>query len=282
MAGSSDPSSPTSPAATAVPSSPVDREFPESPASPGSSIAPKQVGPNQPETAAVSAASATSSTVEDTEEAEDAEDEEPPYFKYHISEVVFRRSNGVGGHVVIEDPFQKVTAFNRKFGSLRMPEVERRPLDRDAAVHFVEQFRKGIHGFYTVNGLLNYGFAVPNRDVLDKILAANELNWEDKRVDNHDKSDPYEGRIWEEVIIPDGLLPERKPFDRAAAKYIVKQFRQGKPAQKIMDDLKGYDYELPSWETVDVILSANGLFDDFVERAGSNIVIPDDIFDDGA
>jgi len=232
-----------------------------------------------------------SSLAEDTE---DADDEEPPYFKHRISESVFLIRNAEGNYVLIDDPAQKVRAFNAWFGRPNIPKVVRRPLSHAAAVYFVQQFRKGIHGLYIMNDLENFGFLMPSWNVLDRILGANTLNWEDVRVHNLDDSIPYDGLVWDEIVIPEELIAERKPFDRTAAKYIVKLFRKGEFAQTIMDCLEFFDYELPSWETFDQILEANGestenelalLSDEFTaaeERTKSRIVFPEGIFNEGA
>ena len=205
----------------------------------------------------------------------------PRYLRSQPSDYIFYTRDGDGRRRVITDPASKVRLFQARCG-------------RGAAL-LVTQFRAGEPAEYVLNLLRDLGYVPPSACVFDAIIAANGMSRADARVDNFDDCDPYEGRVWDDIVVPAGLLRERKAFDRAAAVYIVQLFRAGDFAHTIMEDLECLGYELPCWEVFDGILAANGLCADnelaLLEgevvgeeegRDWSCVVIPEGIFEEEA
>jgi hypothetical protein len=128
----------------------------------------------------------------------------------NASTLQFTERDEEGNKVNITDPARKQKLFDSMFN--RGPEIldeDRKPFDRDAAIYIVENFRGGLFAEWILDELDEFGYMVPSWDVVHKILAANGMKYEDGyAVSRQGCFVAYEGRVWGEIVIPDGIFDD--------------------------------------------------------------------------
>jgi len=194
----------------------------------------------------------------------------PPFLRFAPSAIRFIDRDGEGNMVVLQDPERRRDAFKARFGQLKIHDAKHQPLGLKAAVFIVKEFRRGVHLEFILTDLSNRGYVSPSLNFIDEILAANEMSREDARREVMGEFDAYEGRVWGDIIIPDELLVERKPFDKAGVIYFVEQYRSSHSMEDILYDLQDFSYEVPTFAVLEKILKANGLSIEDEDDLGPN------------
>lgn len=128
----------------------------------------------------------------------------------NASTLQFTERDEDGNKVDVTDPARKQELFDSIFNrGPEIPDEERKPFDRDAAIYIVENFRGGLFAEWILDELDDLGYMVPNWDVVHKILGANGMKYEDGyAVSRQGCFVAYEGRVWGEIVIPDGIFDD--------------------------------------------------------------------------
>lgn len=83
-----------------------------------------------------------------------------------------------------------------------------KPFDRDALIFLVERHRGGLLVEWILDELDDMGYEMPGWDVVHDILEANGMSREDGNVVGPNGFVAYEGRVWGEIVIPDGIFDD--------------------------------------------------------------------------
>lgn len=131
-----------------------------------------------------------------------------PYPQIYPSDLVVIEVDEDDNEATVEEPVYEVELSDSASDSPQSPEVEYKPLDRNAVIYIVERFRSGLVMEWIVDELADMGYETPSWHVTDKILEANGMSEEDGRVIGPNGFKAHEGRVWGEIVIPEGIFDE--------------------------------------------------------------------------